>query len=505
MTTLTPWERRNEYYSTIQLGKDIKMQNKILSRSTRSLISAQAASTSKIVLSQERIREGLDDISYGIGEVKEGIEGLKSAFEFGISEVVWQLEQNRETLKNILEVLMAPLDTQAKELKRRAEDAYGNGWYEDALEDFFDSENKNKYDFSVHISIGMIFMFHKHDEIKALEYFEKAVKYAKPKSSYYASFALIHIAVIKFGSGLIKEAEMLTDEAVLLTPNFAEALYQNAQYKAQLGNTTTAIIRLEQVIKIDRRYCLKIENDPLLVPIKNSVDALLLRLRDEKREQILLEKKSLSRIVDELRSLENTMKQFPKISSNTISTMNNNNVYYTHRNLTDGFGSYLNGEWKNKMTIVNDGIKMSASALERNSYFDLIDAETHISNKIRNVLVQMKNQICGEINRKQHVFNEVYSDISKKVENEKFDSEGRFRFGLLVFSLVLLVVLLSCSPLKFLPSLITVICVFTAGIFIMPQMPPPFMIMDMKLVKQEVSTIKPCLDKLMNIAGKIVV
>ena len=64
--------------------------------------------------------------------------GMKASFDFGISEVVWQIEQNRRLLQDILEILAAPLDTQAKELKCRADEAYSNGWHEDALLDYLE-------------------------------------------------------------------------------------------------------------------------------------------------------------------------------------------------------------------------------------------------------------------------------------------------------------------------------------------------------------------------------
>ena len=60
-------------------------------------------------------------MNYGVERVEQGINELRAAFEWGISEVVWQIEQNRKYLRNILEVLMAPLDTRARERRRRAE------------------------------------------------------------------------------------------------------------------------------------------------------------------------------------------------------------------------------------------------------------------------------------------------------------------------------------------------------------------------------------------------
>ena len=95
---LAPWERKSTYYSVIQLGKDVKAQTKAINKQTEEFVAAQMASTNAIISSQERISEGIDNVAYGIERVEEGIYGLKAAFEWGISEVVWQIEQNRRVL-----------------------------------------------------------------------------------------------------------------------------------------------------------------------------------------------------------------------------------------------------------------------------------------------------------------------------------------------------------------------------------------------------------------------
>ncbi|MDN3514817.1 MAG: hypothetical protein NG747_10500 [Candidatus Brocadia sp.] len=286
---LAPWERKSAYYSVIQLGKDVKTQTKTISKQTQELVATQMESTSEIISSQERIQEriseGIDNVAYGIERVADGLYGLGAAFEWGISEVVWQIEQNRKVLKDILAVLMAPLDTQAKELRRRAEDAYANGWFEEALEDFLESEKKNRYDFIVHISIGMIYLFQKIDKEKALDYFEKAIKYAKPTSPYHASYALLYKALIKRDLGLIEEAEACTGEAVELCPDFAEALYQNALYNALLNKPEKAIPLIRKVIEMDVNYCLKICNEKDFGNIRTRINALNVELRDKQREK----------------------------------------------------------------------------------------------------------------------------------------------------------------------------------------------------------------------------
>ena len=207
---LTPYQKQNSYYKGIQLGKDVSKQAEGINNSTRELIATQIASTSAIIASQDRINAGVDNIAYGIERVEQGIYGLQAAFEWGISEVVWQLEQNRKVLKSIEEGIWSPFDAKAINRKRQAQEAYEYGWIDEAEEYFLESEKIVKTDFSVHISLGMIYLFKKIDKRKALSYFEKAIKYARPKSPYYTSYALLHKALIEFDFGELSAPSVRT-------------------------------------------------------------------------------------------------------------------------------------------------------------------------------------------------------------------------------------------------------------------------------------------------------
>lgn len=51
----------------------------------------------------------------------------------------------------------------------------------------------------------MIYLFKRVDKEKALSYFEKAIKYSKPKSTFHASYALLHKALIYYDMGGLKK------------------------------------------------------------------------------------------------------------------------------------------------------------------------------------------------------------------------------------------------------------------------------------------------------------
>lgn len=276
LNELAPWERKREYLNHIQLGKDVKAQTSILKDAINNQTRAQLASANALIVSQKDIVDGIGNLAIGLDDIGKGLEGLQATFDLGISEVVWQIEQNREALKNILEVLMAPLDTQAKERKKRADDAYANGWIEDAEEEYLESERLNKFDFSIHISLGLIYFFHKIDKEKALDYFEKAIRYAKPKSAFYHSYSLLYKSIILYDFGEIDKALDTVNLAVDVAPEFSEALYFKAVCKYKLGDLDACITLLKKVIIRDKLYSLKIANDVLFTEDNGNILEIIL-------------------------------------------------------------------------------------------------------------------------------------------------------------------------------------------------------------------------------------
>ena len=387
---LSPWERKKEYYNNIQLGKDVRSQTEAINKSTQAMVAAQMVSASAIIASQERISEGIDNLSYGIHRVERGIAGLQAAFEWGISEVVWQIEQNRAVLKGILEVLSAPLDTQAKELRKRAEQAYANGWFEDALEDFLESEKKNRYDFSIHISIGMIYLFQKINKEKALEYFEKAIKYAKPTSNYHTSFALLHKGLIKRDFGLLNEAEKCAAEAAELSPDFAEALYQNAQYNVLLNRPDKSMQLLRQAIKLDVNYCEKTSAGKDFEKAKDHVNRLFIQLRDEEGE---LARRNLTNIEKNISVYNDLLKEIK--AHETIDVQD--------------------GEMQGCLGRIRELIR-------RNSYRDHLEA-----NRLIATLPAMYRTLTDDIKSQLNRVIQSYSSDIYNLKNDKIKKIGSYR------------------------------------------------------------------------------
>lgn len=256
----------------LQTGYSGDLQD-FISEQTIKLCRTTLEASNRIIVSQDRLANRIDESVLALRDISNGLEDLNALFEWGFSELIWQLEQQRETLKDILDILQAPLDTQAKELKKRAEEALKNGWIDDALQDFLESEKRNRYDFTIHQYIGNIY-FGKKKPNEALEYYRKAEKYARPYSSYYASVSLLHIGLIRYLQGDFKKAYEATLEALKLHPRLYEAHYQHSQYCALLVRTDEALEHLKRAILGDRYYLAKAISEKNFDAIKERIRSL---------------------------------------------------------------------------------------------------------------------------------------------------------------------------------------------------------------------------------------
>jgi tetratricopeptide (TPR) repeat protein len=409
---LITFEERINNWQTIHPRQWIATTNRndvanFLSTQTEKIIESQVEAADSIIVSQARIA---DKIDIATREITEGFQELQATFDWGFTELIWQIEQEREVLKDILKVLQAPLDTQAKELKKRAEYAYQNGWIDDALKDFLESEKKNRYDFTIHQNLGNIYLFEKKDQDKALEYYKKAVKYATPKSSYYTSISLLHIGLVKYLQKDFKEAYNATLKAIELSPDFYEAYYQHAQYCANLGKYDEAIKHLKKaIIEGDKYYCVKADSEKDFDVMKEQLKSLFKELQINAQSQVTIESREVTGVI-------NRTKLSYDISIN------------------------------DSLKVARNKIEEAKVLIARGTFFDCHDAARKIFVGLKTVLDFSVDYLSNEIRKLQ---NEV-SALSGKVKIRESDSTSN-TVG--IISAVVYVVLFFVSPIATKPSM----------------------------------------------------
>ena len=211
--------------------------------------------------------------------VAQGIAQLKADFIPLLGDAIWRLELQQATSSEILEELrLAEFEREARAYRTRAEHAYLNGWYPEALNDFLAAESRNYPDYAVLRSIANIYLYHVIDLPQALEYFSKAAKYARPVDTRQAAEAHFFAALVCSVQQHPEDALTHLQAALELQPQFAEAQYQFAAVAATLGKIPEAIHALEQAIHDDARYYERAKNDAMFDCVRAEVQALLERL-----------------------------------------------------------------------------------------------------------------------------------------------------------------------------------------------------------------------------------
>lgn len=234
---------------------------------------------------------GISDSSYsiefGFDKLASGIDRLNADFNLLLGDVIWKLEMHEETLSNILhEIRLAEFEREARAYRSRAEKAYLNGWYAEALADFLEAEKRNYPDFAVLRSIANIRLYHLIDLAGSLEYFCKSAKYSRPSDARQSAEAHYFAGVV---CALQQGSESALDhfsEAITLNPELFEAHYQKACLSAIVNDAVAAVASLEPAIKGDPRYYERARSDEAFDRVRAPVQQLLDGLMQPVQEKL---------------------------------------------------------------------------------------------------------------------------------------------------------------------------------------------------------------------------
>jgi tetratricopeptide (TPR) repeat protein len=201
-----------------------------------------AVNSGMVALNPEGLRRANENaarLALGIEKLAGGLESLKADFNLLLGDLVWRSEMRQESLASALEeIRLAEFEREARAYRARAERSYLNGWYEEALGDFLEAEKRNYPDYTVHRSIAQIYLYHIIDLPKALEYFLKAAKYARPSDQKQAAEAHYFAGIVCVIEGRLEQALGQLEQATELnTLNWPRLITSN---RASLRCSATA-------------------------------------------------------------------------------------------------------------------------------------------------------------------------------------------------------------------------------------------------------------------------
>ncbi|HXG68865.1 MAG TPA: hypothetical protein VNO70_27450, partial [Blastocatellia bacterium] len=216
-----------------------------------------------------------------------GVARLNADFHLMMGDALWKIEMRQEAVGNALRGIRLPeFEREARAYRSRAETAYLNGWYEEALSDFLEAEKRNYPDFAVHRSLASVYLYRLLDLPRALDYFSKAAKYAQPNDAHQAAEAHYFAGVVCALLRRPQEAIGHLQEAATLHSEFYEAHYQRACLLVLLGKGSEAVASLEAAITGDPRYYERARRDRAFAEISPQVQAMFDRLMKPVQEKL---------------------------------------------------------------------------------------------------------------------------------------------------------------------------------------------------------------------------
>lgn len=236
-----------------------------------------------------------------LSDIRHGMDEMVASINWGNERIIWHMSDLKKTVQ-------MPIDNQALNHREHGIHAYQNGWFDEALKEFHKAENTFGYDFITHQYLGDLYLHHKKDLDKALEYFQKAAKYsmikdAPEKNRKISSWAELHTALVYYKRNNFEEAAKGAFRATEKNAS-AEALYQLGHYlslTAKKEEHLGKILKLfELAIRKDPVYFLKIDVDhnlfesDLLI-VKNEMKAFKEALWREEKEKTQSKMESIRR------------------------------------------------------------------------------------------------------------------------------------------------------------------------------------------------------------------
>ncbi|CAK0743794.1 putative TPR_REGION domain-containing protein [Gammaproteobacteria bacterium] len=383
------------YYSNIEFGNDVETQINLIAQGTRDLLASWAALANKIVVSHERLIDGLDYLSISPDDVKEGLHGLKSMFDFNISEVVWQIEKRKSSFKNFIKIFVSDLSVSEKRIRKRAERYYEDVLIDEAEEDFVSSAAINEYDFTVYISLGLIYMFRKIDLDGSIYCLDNAIQYAKPKSSYYTSFALMHKANILYKNNFLDEARQCLEEAIILSPDLYELFYQMSIIEAS-SNKEKTISLIVKLLNFDIRYSLKIENEPAFNNIREEIHGVYKEMMDVQSTEIIHHHEHVTNKINEV--------------SEKISRCNS---------IIENREFFMEKEKDSEFNELNQAMQRIIELIDRKSLLDVYTAGIILTKEIPHLFDNFKQNIILHIDKIIQYLKDEKSKINSEYVKKK--------------------------------------------------------------------------------------
>jgi tetratricopeptide (TPR) repeat protein len=321
---------KNEINSIDNLNESIETQTRALETQTGALIASQAAlaHTMNQGLGQinNTLQAGFTGISNQLGYMTATMNTGFLNLENTINRMNAQVCEKLDSLYN---AAIRPLLVKTREYYNLAAESYKGGLFDEALDYINKALVEYKTDYISWFLQGKIYAFgaSKYSNVidldKAINAFQNAVKYNEQyigKSDEARRMAAeIHynLGTAQFTKSndlkkkkkktesdeMLEKAKASFDQSYKYSDNMLESLFNNARCKVLQGEYTGALSDLETLVLKDRNYCLKVYANPEFSNIKEKIDNLIKKLKQDAFNRAKMDCDRLNYLITELKSL----------------------------------------------------------------------------------------------------------------------------------------------------------------------------------------------------------
>lgn len=227
---------------------------------------------------QSELRTGFagvqNELQSGFSGVHQDLAQLTSVVEWGLQDINWHVSQQTDVLRSIDQTLKTPLQTQANELRQMAEELFNRGVLDEAESRFRRVIDMNPLDYRGYVGLAHVYIA-EGDFDEAKKFLENSLAHAPKREFDYKSYSYRLIGRIFFCKEDNPNAVGTLRQAVDLSPNYAEAHYDFAQYAALVGDKNTSLAELANAISLQPQYWLMAKAEPNFEAIRAEVATLL--------------------------------------------------------------------------------------------------------------------------------------------------------------------------------------------------------------------------------------
>lgn len=287
-----------------QIRNSINEQTKTISDQTKTIVASHEQMQSALSVGFNHIA---DINEHGFNRIASAIEAMHSDLNYNFGVLIQRVEYQNSLLRNILNTLQTPFETQVREYYSKGCLLTKQGLLDLAVDYFNRSLSLPTGDifFPSYYQLGRLYLTGKEettniiDPKKATEYLQLANKFGtgilrtneafRPiladckffiSQSYYFQLRGKNDS---FENDLIENAIKYSQEAVSLNPNLSQGFYHLAKYFSYKNDVDNLLVNLRKAIEIDRNYAFKYEQDRVFENHKKPIINLLSNLKELKR------------------------------------------------------------------------------------------------------------------------------------------------------------------------------------------------------------------------------